>query len=52
MGHAGISGNQVRGLEDSFSIVMMLVVYLIPFLLLAVCNADMEQFTQQEYGIY
>ena len=34
MGHAGISGNQVRALEDSFSIVIMLVVYFIPFVFL------------------
>ena len=35
MGHAGISGSRVRGPADSFSIVMVLMVYLIPLLLRA-----------------
>ena len=35
MGHAGVSGNRVRGPADSFSIVMVLMVYLIPLLLRA-----------------
>ena len=35
MGHAGISGGRVRGPEGSFSIVMVLMVYLIPLLLRA-----------------
>ena len=35
MGHARISGSRVRGPVDSFSIVMVLVVYLIPLLLRA-----------------